>query len=362
MTMLSTLKKKYPLSGNHFSRGLKSIRKFLRKYLTHILILFITVVYLAVVPGLYARYFVKLGKPVDGRIDLPYASPLIHGGIDTTNLVPITNQRIYQINGWAFLEDEPDQTLFDKYLVLNSKDQIYYFTYESRKSQYLYDLFKDLGLDVLNSALKAYVSVDAIDSGSYNIGFLFKRKSGEETYYSYSKRYLNRTPNTDSIVTGEFPDESMVTVPIPPNASSQYGSGKELTLIDFNTEKQIQTNVDSLSTITISGRDYFRLSGWAFLQDEKDQSKYTRWILLESDQNRIYFPVTFVERTDVQDVFPELKSRFSGFTVDILEEALSPGTYEIGVVFQSRTREANYYTKTPWILTKTASDFSLEKK
>jgi len=72
--------------------------------------------------------------------------------------------------------------------------------------------------------------------------------------------------------------------------------------------------------------------------------------------------VTFVERKDVQDVFPELKSRSSGFTVDILEEALSPGIYEISVVFQSRIQDANYYAKTPWILTRTSSDLSLGNK
>jgi len=361
MTVISTLKKNLPFPDNHFTRALKKAGNFLFKNRIHWFILAFTVIYLAVVPGIFARIFVKLGKPVDVKISLPYASPLIHSGIDTTNMVPITNQRVYQINGWAFLENAPDQTIFDKYLVLNSRDQVYYFPYESSNSQMLYDLFKDLGLDVLNSALKAYISADLIDSGSYNIGFLFKRKSGEETYYSYTNSYILRTPNTDSIETGEFPDESMVSVPIPPIVSPQYGAGKELSL-DFYTDKQIQAAVDDFTNVTIGGRQYGRLAGWAILQDETDQAKYNRWILLESDQNKLYYPVSFVQSTDLQNLFPELNTNFSGFFVDIFEEALSPGIYEIGVVFQSRTQDANYYAKTPWILTRTSSEFSLGKK
>jgi len=362
MTIISTLKKNPKLSNNYITRALMMIGKFLRKNRTHLAILVSTVIYLTVIPGIYTRYFVKLGKPADSIINLPYTSPFIRFSIDTTNMVPTTNQRVYQINGWAFLENQPDQTIYDKYLVLNSKDQIYYFLYEPVERQSVEDHFRDLGLDILNSGYRAYISADAIRTGKYNIGFLFINRSGVETYYTYTNRYILRTPNTDSIEIGEFPDASMVSMPVPSNVSSHYGAGKDLGLVKFGTDKQIQAVVDNFSKLTINGKQYGRLSGWAFLQGETDQSKYTRWILLQSDQDTIYFPVTFVERKDVQDVFPELKSRFSGFNVDILEEALPPGVYEISVVFQSRSQDANYHAKTPWFLTRTSSEFSLVKK
>ncbi len=357
MTIISKLLKQLEFSDNSSFRALMSIGKFLLKKRIHVFILFSMVVYLAVAPGVYARYFVKLGKPAELKINLPYASYRIHSNIDEAKEVLINNQKVFQIQGWAFLDDEPDQTLFDKYLVLNSKDQVYYYHLEPVERQSVDVHFQDLGLEILNSGFRVYISSDAIRSGSYNVGFLFKQKSGIDSYYSYSIRYLIRTPNTSTMESGELPEETMVAI-----SPDKYGVGMELDALSISADKQIQAFIDGFARISITGGQYSRIVGWAFLEDGVDQPKYQRYIVLESDQYIFYYPVSFIERSDIQEGFPELKFRFSGFSVDILEETLPQGVYEIGIVFKSKVAGPDYYSKTPWIISRTSSDSSIAKK
>jgi len=362
MTDLNVSGETYTSPKRKFIQALQSIGKFLFKMRTHVIILTCTVVYLAVAPGVYARYFVKIGKPDDLKIELPASSPLISYSIGSTEEGIVANQKVYQIVGWAFLQNKPDQSLFNKYLVLNSKDRIYFFPYEEVLRWDLTVHFKDLGLDLLNSGFWAFIAPEAVRSGTYNIGFLFVEKAGEEVFYTCSNRYFIRTPNSVAVEAGPMPDETLIVTSSVGDVSLQYGAGKEIGPLHLASDKQIQLNIEDFSIVTITGRPYGRVSGWAFLKDEPDQSQYNRWIVLKSDENTLYFPVTSVERPDVPEVFPELESRFSGFAADIYEEMLPPGMYEMGFLFQSRTRGPDYVTTTPWIITRTSSEFTMGKK
>ncbi|GAP12731.1 hypothetical protein LARV_00467 [Longilinea arvoryzae] len=201
MTEQSTLSNKSLSSDKRLYR----VWKFIKRNRIHIFILIISVAYLAFAPGIIARYSGKLGKPIDRNITLPAPADKISYSLDSYQEVVIDHQKLQQILGWAFLLEEPDQAKYDKYLVLQSNDRIYYFQYETKKRDDVQAYYENLGLDIVNSGFRAYISADNIQSGWYNIGFVFTGKSGQGVIYSKTNDYLKRTPNSVSINTGILP-------------------------------------------------------------------------------------------------------------------------------------------------------------
>lgn len=343
--------------------ALRAAANFFYKIRTHIIILLLTAAYLVVAPEVYNSFFVKLGKPIYLKIDPPAASPLIYFNIEYSEDFVIEGQTLYQFTGWVFLENAPDQSLYKKYFVLNSKDRVYYFPYEETERKDVIKFFEDLGLDILNSGFRALLSPEIVQPGKYNIGFLFMNNSGDKTYYSASNRYFIRTPNTAAVETGELPDGSEIRINTTVNTSLTYGAGEQPGPFDFSDDKIVQFWLeDSHSDVSIGGRDYGRITGWAFLEDEEDQSAYFRWVMLESNRDTFYYPVKSIERSDIQKAFPGLVSRFTGFSVDVLKESLPLGTYRVSFLFQSRGQGPDYITSTPWFVTQTPSEFILEYK
>lgn len=337
--------------------------KFLYKIRKHLFILLLAAAYLAAAPGVYARFFVKLGKPTDLNLDPPTASPLIRFGVDSNEEAIVSGQRIYQISGWAFLENAPDQTRFKKYLVLNSSSRVYYYPYEETVRWDIDNYFQDLGLKLLNSGFWAMIAPETVQPGRYNIGFLFINNADGEAYYSLSDRYIIRTPNTVVVATGELPGGSEIRINSAADISLTYGAGVQAGPFDFREDKAIQIWLeDGVSEVTLGGREYGRLAGWAFLEGGDLQSGYNRWLALKSDQDTFYYPVKSIERPDVPKTFPELKSRFTGFSVDVLKESLPSGTYHVSFLFESRTNSPDYVTETRWVVTRTPTEFMLGMK
>ncbi len=184
---------------------LSKILNFLLKIRIHLFILIFTVAYLAFVPRIIAQYSGKLGEPIESGIVLPSPSDKILNSLDDHQVVEFDNQELQQLVGWAFLQEETDQGKFDKYLVLHSKYHVYLYQYGTIGRTDVQAYFKNLGLDLLNSGYQALISADSIESGSYNIGFLFSEKSGQSVYYSRTNYFLKRTPNSVSIDTGSLP-------------------------------------------------------------------------------------------------------------------------------------------------------------
>lgn len=174
----------------------------------HVFVFLFTVAYLAIAPGVIAGYFEKLGKPVDLDITLPSPSTKIRYYFDNNQEKIIDNQKVYQIYGWAFLLEEPDQTKYDKFIVLHSENQTYFFSYDSLERKDVQKYFYDLNLDITYSGLCGYVSGDNIRSGYYNIGFLFTEKFGQKTFYTQTDYYLHRTPNSVILITNNTSDKN----------------------------------------------------------------------------------------------------------------------------------------------------------
>ena len=176
----------------------------------------------------------------------------------------------------------PDQSKFEKYLVLNSASRTYFFAYDSFAWPGVQDAYKDLGLDLSSTGFHVLISGDGLRSGTYNIGFLFQDTAEDRAYYSVSNRYLIRTPNQVYVEIGAQPELNASGKLIPGfEGSLQDGLG-----IEFQPElptptKRIQKNIDGLLQVSINSQQYNRLVGWAFLKGEMDQIRFERFIVLK---------------------------------------------------------------------------------
>lgn len=362
MHNLNRIRHQILIFTQRYQEPVQAFYKYLTKIKMHLFILLFMFFYLAFAPRLYTKYFIKLGKPTDLKINLPAASPLINFNIETSRETLFSNHKVFHIGGWSFLENVTDQSIYEKYLVLNSRDRVYYFRFEEVLREDVSKFFKDLGLNLLNSGFWTSIAPEAIATDTYNVGLLFINKTEEEAYYTISNKYIIRTANSINMETNELPDETELLASGHININHQYGMSKQVGSLQISEGKNIQLMVEGLSIVALTGREYGRLSGWAFLYDEADQSKYVRWIVLKSDQETFFFPVKSVERKDVPQVYPDLHSRFSGFYADIFENAIPEGQYEIGFLFQSRNENSDYFTTGLWIITRTRSGLEFGKK
>jgi len=110
----------------------------------------------------------------------------------------------------------------------------------------------------------------------------------------------------------------------------------------------IKSSVDFLETTQIKGNQLYYLTGWAFLEGVPDQSIFTRFLVLQSDNRTLFFPMTDVDRPDVKAAFPASDSDLihSGFSTYFSPQALPPGKYEIGIVFQNRNNRSAIFSLT----------------
>jgi len=254
------------------------------------------------------------------------------------------------------LSHEPDQSKYERFIVLQSKSHIYLFSVNPVKRTALHYIFSNLGLNLLYSGFRAFISEEHIKSGTYQVGILFKSTTNEADFYSISSNVIQRTPNKITL---------SVTESVQPIDEAIY-EGTETSFDRPLPEpnEDILAYLDTLSNESLNGVEVMRLSGWAFLQDEQDQTLYERFIVLYSDHSVLYFPVNFMERLDVQDAFNSLglNLELSGFTTLISRDALTAESYEIGVLFQHKTQKTLFFAKTYWLISRQSGQYSLERK
>lgn len=328
----------------------------------HIFILLITTLYLLMAPKIYAYLFLTYGKPVFLEETLPFPSEEILFAVDGDGSIIINNQNIYQTNGWAFLMNVPDQSIYDRYLVLKSGSRQYFFSLEDAKRHELSEAFKNQGGGLSNAGFQAYLSGDSISSGAYNIGFFFKEKGGTQIYYSVSERYLIRTPNHINIMMGEKPSLSTPgQMDITAGVSLQDGLPIRYTQPLPKPLSNSTQNIDAINQTSFNGAGFYVLRGWGFLEGEKDQSKYERLIVLKSEKDIFFFPTSKSFRLDVQKAFSHHHEdlQFSGFETYIRKDALPTGIYEIGILYRNVDSESIKFVKTNKSFFKSSEKFLL---
>ena len=155
---------------------------------------------------------------------------------------------------------------------------------------------------------------------------VFQHRENGSLVYGLSNGTLKRTPNTLTLTTTapptatRLPDSVLVNLdrhlPDPSDAITDY--------------------LDGLSADNSTESTQYKLSGWAFLPGEADQSKFERLIVLRSSEHIYALQATSVPRPDVQKAYESLGIDISnsGFAVYYSEGSIAPGEYSIGVLFK----------------------------
>lgn len=157
-------------------------------------------IYVICVHGIYTLFFLSEGKPVKPTPHLPVPSERIKSGIDIMEQTIINGNSVFRLEGWAFLQQEPQQANYERWIIFQSDSRTYSFPTKITMDQNIQKIFPDTGIDLSNSGFYSDISIDFIKPGIYTIGFLYRQPSNEISYYSLSNKMLMRTPNTVKLV------------------------------------------------------------------------------------------------------------------------------------------------------------------
>lgn len=333
-----------------------SIPQVIKKFRVHGLILLGIILYLALSPIIYRSLFIKTGIPLKSPGELPAVSNQVVMAVDSFDSVTFEGDVTRDLEGWAYLKVEPDQSQYERFIVLQSETRTYYFSVTPVKRPALNKAFSSLGLDLLYAGYRAFISEEHLKPGTYRVGMLFKSKTNGADFYSVSSTLIRRTPNR--VILTEIEPAGPVEEPV--------FTGNEVTFDQPLPEpqKNITAYMDMFASEAHGGMEVFRLNGWAFLQDEPEQTIYDRFVVLISDQDTLFFPTTSVERPDVQDAFNSLgfNLQLSGFTTLVSPQALSAESYRFGVVFQHKTKKSLIFSLSDWVITRQSGQYLLERK
>lgn len=354
--------RKFVLKFDPFTPIVTPLKGLVQRHRVHFIILLVALVYFSIAPVIYARYYITLGEPVKFENALPPPSNEIISAIDDNEDIIIDGKKTHKITGWAFLDGEPDQSKYEKFLVLKSDQRTYLFKYDLVKRPDVLAAFKEKNLDILYSGFYGLISGDLIRSGVYNVGFFFLEKDGQKSFYSTTNRYLIRSPNHITMKIG--------AIPYPDKAGNSFlqfedalqdGFGIHLNQVLPAPTEEIRYSLDGIGHLSLNSNSVARLVGWSFILNDFDQTHYERFLVLESDKETYFFPTLPNERTDIQKAFAvlNLNLQYSGFETFIQEDVLQTGTYAIGILFRDTANGSVFYSETSNTLTRSSNQLTL---
>ena len=177
------------------------IPRWFQKNWIHIFVWAAMLIYMAAAPHFHERYILKAGKPVLFDDKLPQVTDQIYYGVDRFDPVVVHGQNLYNLWGWSFMRGEPDQAAYERLIVLQSENRVYFFSSVNNARPDVQTLFNDLRLDLINTGFSAYISKDVIEPGTYHIGILVKHQGNGKIYYTVTEKRIIRTPNKLHLVT-----------------------------------------------------------------------------------------------------------------------------------------------------------------
>jgi len=131
--------------------------------------------------------------------------------------------------------------------------------------------------------------------------------------------------------------------------------GTQVALPAPSTKKEVTFEMDNLiQSLRVNGQDLFELKGYAFFQANKEQEN-TITIILSSKTGNIAFPTRTV-------ALPNMIESYSGYTkamdhaefsLLLSQNALSPGTYRVGILLQNKNGPGQAYVLTGGTIKKT---------
>lgn len=128
------------------------------------------------------------------RVDLTFPLPAPSGSVlaylDGLTVLEMQEPSRYQLFGWAFLQDEPDQDQYERILVLQSAQAVTAFQVSSVRRPDVQQAYRDQPGDLVDSGFAVNFSNDALAPAEYTIGILFRQSSGEGQFFVLSHHRL----------------------------------------------------------------------------------------------------------------------------------------------------------------------------
>jgi hypothetical protein len=133
------------------------------------------------------------GEPIPFEYGLPNATDQIQASIDRLEPYNSTDKDLFTLLGWSIFIGDPNQSVYERFIVLHSNNNIYFFPIQSSKRPDVQEYFNYLHMDLLNSGFSTTLSKDSIIVGDYQIGIVYKHHSSNAVYYFLSNRVITRT-------------------------------------------------------------------------------------------------------------------------------------------------------------------------
>jgi hypothetical protein len=128
--------------------------------------------------------------------------------------------------------------------------------------------------------------------------------------------------------------------------------------------KRVKFAFDGLEPLFSGGKKIYKLKGWAFQTENPDteQIDYERILVLRSNTNIYFFPLTTEPSGDIQEAYKDLNLELINvrFHTYIAMDFIAPGSYRLEMIFKHRTNGTSFYKKIKGIVTRTPNRLILE--
>jgi hypothetical protein len=174
--------------------------KLLNKYWLHAVIWATMILYFLFAPDLFVHFVLTAGRPLETKSVIPAESDRITFVVEDIESYLKQGENLLNLYGWSYILPKKGQstTGFTREIVLSSDKKVYLFavrpTYRSPGPQ---STFMEAGVDLNTLGFNTLIAQDAIQTGKYRIGIIFRDPStGDSFYWDKPARYLVKTPNT----------------------------------------------------------------------------------------------------------------------------------------------------------------------
>lgn len=132
------------------------------------------------------------GQPFQVNAKIPTHTGGAESWIDT---VDAETKGSYRISGWAFLKVDNSFSVgdYERQVVLYNLDENYIFSTDTTLRKDVQEHFSNLKMSLSMSGFSALIDSNALRSGVYGIGVIFKHNVSDMVYYIETNRCLTRT-------------------------------------------------------------------------------------------------------------------------------------------------------------------------
>lgn len=301
-----------------------SFFKIRKKYLIHILIIGLFIIYLSSANYIFNNIIVIEGESRKKNIKTSDAGSHITYNVEFMNEYIIKWKNIAHIRGWAFVNGQSANGNH-VYLILESENKKYaYNTFTNTRPSVtkVYGVGNNLDLD--NSGFYANIPIDAIKDDVYRINLYVKNNNG--SYYTLGRDYL--TKRNGMIYLGYV---------------SKNNDFLQNHILECKANN-IQAHLDSVKE---KDDDMIEVFGWGYIEGVSADNNKTYVVFMSENKEKIYIFDTMLQtRKDVTEFFKNsgLNLDNSGFIANIQKNEIESGKYQIGIYIENGDKKALVYT------------------